>query len=123
MSAILERLRAKAAYAFLAVGVIWLAVAALAGSALILWPALACLLGGLQLKMWPTRRLTWAWAVSSAVLGFLLATYQVFAWVPYLGGAFSSVAAEAFGAFVVLALMHLFLFYVGLRPAPAPSTA
>ena len=67
--------------------------------------------------MWPARRLTWAWAVSTAVLGFLLAAYQVYAWVPFLGGAFSSAAAEATAAFVVLAVLHLLLFYVGLKPA------
>lgn len=117
MSAYLDALRAHTEYVFFAVGVLWLAVAVLAGSLLILWPAVACLLGGLQLKMWPGRRLTWSWAVSTAILGFLLAAYQVYAWAPFLEGTFSSVAAEASGAFVVLALLHLFLLFVGAKPA------
>lgn len=120
MSALLERLRVNAAYAYLFVGVIWVGVAALAGSALVLWPAAACLLGGAQLWKWPARRLTWAWAVSTAFLGFLLSAYLVYAWAPFLGGAFSGVASGATGAFVVLALLSLALFYAGLKP---PSTA
>jgi hypothetical protein len=117
MSSLLGMLRANSAYAFIGVGVIWLAVAAVAGSALILWPVLACLLGGVQLWKWPARRLTWAWAVSTAVLGFLLAAYQLYAWLPFVGGAFSSVAAVSAAVFTVLALMHLFLIYAGAKPA------
>ena len=100
-----------------------MAAAVLAGSALVLWPAAACLLGGVMLRAWPDGRLTWSWAVSAAVLGFLLAAYQVYAWAPFLGGAFSSVAAEASGAFVVLALLHIVLFYAGLRPTPSAEPA
>lgn len=123
MSALLGRLRANAAYAYLFVGVLWVVVAVLAWSALVLWPAVACLLGGLMLRMWPGGRLTWSWAVSAAVLGFLIAAYLVYSWAPFLGGAFSSVAAEATGAFTVLALLHLFLFYAGLRSAPSAQGA
>ncbi|MDG6909394.1 MAG: hypothetical protein JRN08_03400 [Nitrososphaerota archaeon] len=119
MSALLGTLKTNSAYLFFVVGVIWLAVAVLAGSALILWPVVACLLGGVQLRMWPGRRLTWAWAISTAVLGFLLAAYLVYAWVPYLGGAFSTVAGEASGVFAVLAVLHLLLFYSGVNPPKA----
>ena len=124
MSALLGRLRDNSPYAFIAVGVLWLVVAVAADSALILWPAIACLLGGVLLKMWPTERLTWAWTVSAAVLGFLLAAYQVYAWVPFLGGAFSGVAAVASVVFIVFAVLHAFLFYVGIyppKPAAEPS--
>lgn len=122
MSSILGSLRANSPYAYIAVGVVWLAVAALAGSALILWPVLACVLGGVQLRLWPTRRLTWAWAVSTAALGFLISAYQVYAWLPFLVGAFSSVAAAASALFVVLALLHVFLFYAGSRPPRAEES-
>lgn len=122
MSSLLGAIRANSAYAFVAVGVVWLAVALLAGSALVLWPVLACVFGGLQLRTWPTRKLTWAWAVSTAVFGFLLAVYQVYAWFPYLGGSFSTVASEASAVFVVLALMHLLLIYVGAKPAKAATS-
>jgi len=121
MSSLLGYLRTNSAYAYFAVGFVWLAVAVLAGSALILWPVLALVLGGAQLRMWPARRLTWAWAVSTAVFGFLLAAYQVYAWLPFLGGAFSTVAATASSVFAVLALLHLFLFYAALKPAEAAS--
>ncbi len=121
MSAILGTIRANSAYAYIAVGALWLAVAVLAGSALILWPVVACVLGGVQLKMWPARRLTWAWAVSTAVLGLLLAAYQVYAWVPFLGGSFGSVAAAATAAFAVLTVAHVLLLYMGAKPARAET--
>jgi hypothetical protein len=122
MSSFLGTVRTNSAYAFIAVGVVWLAVAVLAGSALILWPVLACFLGGVQLRMWPGRRLTWAWAVATAVFGFLLAAYQVYAWLPFVGGVFSSIATSASASFAALALLHLFLIYVGVRPAKASAS-
>ena len=117
MSALIGTLRGNSAYVFIAVGVLWLGVAVAAGTALILWPVVACVLGGVFLKMWPAKRLTWAWAVSTAVFGFLLAAYQVYAWLPFLGGDFAGVAAVASVVFVIFALLHLFLFYVGASPA------
>jgi hypothetical protein len=116
MSALLGTLRGNSAYVFIAVGVLWLAVAVAAGSALILWPVFACVLGGVLLKMWPTGRLTWAWTISTAVFGFLLAAYQVYAWLPFLGGTFSGIAAVASVVFFVFALLHAFLFYAGAYP-------
>ena len=121
MSALLGALRAKAAYVFILAGAFWMAVAALAGSALLLWPVLACLAGGALLWARPGGRLTWAWSISTAVFGFLLAAYQVYAWAPFLGGVFSSVAAEGTAAFAVLALVHLLLIYLGVRPQPGAA--
>lgn len=123
MSSLLGTVRANSSYAFVAVGVVWLAVAVLAGSALILWPVLACILGGVQLRLWPTRRLTWAWVVSTSVLGFLISAYQVYAWFPFLGGSFSSVAAASSAVFVVLALLHVLLFYAGSKSPTTESSA
>ncbi len=113
MPRVLDALVSNASYAFIAVGVGWAAVAVIAGSTLVLWPVVACLAGGVQLRMWPGRRLTWAWAVSTAVMGFLLAAYLVYAWLGFLGGAFSNLAAAALVAFVVLAAAHVVLFYAG----------
>lgn len=121
MSALLGTLKGNSAYVFIAVGVLWLAVAVASGSPLILWPAAACVLGGVFLRTWPEKKLTWAWGVSTAVFGFLLASYQVYAWLPFLGGSFSGIAAVASGVFVVFAALHLFLFYVGTSPRPAPE--
>jgi len=124
MPRILDSIAANAAYAFVAVGVIWLVVAFLTGSALVLWPVVACVAGGAQLKLWPSRRLTWAWVVSSAVMGFLLSVYQVYAWLSFLGGAFSSLAAASSIGFALLAVAHLFLFYAGTaKPSAAESAA
>ena len=118
MSAFLGTLKDNSAYAFIGVGVLWLAVAVVGGSALILWPVVACVLGGVFLKMWPAQRITWAWAVSTAVFGFLLAAYLVYEWLGLLGGAFSGTAAIASGVFVVFAILHVFLFYLGFAPKP-----
>lgn len=116
MSEVFGVLRANSAYAFLAVGVVWLGVAVAAGSVLMLWPVVACILSGAMLKSRPGLRFTWAWAVSSAVLGFLLAAYQVYAWAPFLSGAFSTVAGTSIAGFAVLAAVHLFLIYAGAKP-------
>ncbi len=121
MPDILGMLRTNSSYAFLVVGVVWLAVAVLASSVLILWPVAACIVSGLALRMWPGGRFTWAWTVSSAVLGFLLSAYQVYAWAPFLGGTFSVTAAVTLVGFAVFAVVHLLLFYTGLRPASSPA--
>jgi hypothetical protein len=124
MPRLLDALAANAAYAFIAVGIVWLAVAVLADSALMLWPVIACVAGGIQLKLWPSGRLTWAWAISSAVMGFLLSAYQVYAWLGFLGGAFSSLATASMVGFLVLAIAHVFLFYAGTaKPKTAKSTS
>jgi hypothetical protein len=122
MPNVVGMLRANSAYAFLAVGVVWLAVAVLAGSALVLWPVVACFVSGYALKMMPGHRFTWAWVLSSAVMGFLLSTYQIYAWSPFVGGAFSTLAATILVGFAVFAVVHVFLFYAGLRPAVALDT-
>lgn len=120
MPTVFEQLRNNAAYAFFAVGVVWLVIAFIAGSWLILWPVVACLAGGALLRLWPGRRLTWAWAVSSAALGFLISAYQVYAWAPFFGGAFSALAGASAAGFAVLAVVHVVLLYAGAsRPRPA----
>ena len=123
MPSLFGALRANASYAFFGVGVVWLAVAALAGSALTLWPVVAFLVSGYLLRARPAGRFTWAWVISSAVLGFLLSAYQVYAWFPFLGGAFSTLALATLGGFGVFAVVHLLLFYIGLRPSSsAPAS-
>ena len=111
MPRLLDVLVANAAYAFIAVGVVWLAVAVLGGSFLILWPVVACIAGGVMLREWPAGRLTWPWAVATAVLGFLLSAYEVYEWIAFLGGTFSTLAAASVIGFALFALAHVFLFY------------
>jgi len=123
MPKFLDTLAVNVAYAFIAVGVIWLAVAFLASSSLILWPALACLAGGIMLREWPVGRLTWPWAVATAVMGFLLSAYQVYAWLSFLGGTFSTLAAASVAGFAVFALVHAFLFYAATTKPTIPRGA
>ena len=118
MPKFLDPLVANAPYFFIAVGVVWLAIAAATGSALILWPVIACIAAGIMLRQIPSHRFTWAWVISSAVLGFVISLYLVYTWVGYLGGAFSSLAAESLAAFAVLAVVHVFLFFAGSAKPP-----
>jgi len=116
---LLEPLVVNAPYFFIAVGVFWLAIAFLTGSALILWPVIACVLGGLMLRQMPSFRLTWAWVVATAAMGFLICAYQVYSWAGFLGGTFSGLAAGSLVTFAVLAVIHMFLFYAGTaKPGP-----
>jgi hypothetical protein len=108
-----DPLVANAPYFFIAVGVIWLAIAFLTGSALILWPVVACAVAGLMLRRMPSHRFTWAWVVATASMGFLICAYQVYSWAGFLSGTFSGLAAGSFVSFAVLAVLHLFLFYAG----------
>ena len=122
MPKFLDTLVANAAYLFIAVGVIWLAVAILADSPLVLWPVVACIAGGIMLRQWPSGRLTWAWCVATAVMGLLLSAYQVYAWLSFLGGAFSSVAGASTVGFILLAILNVLLLYAcTAKPAAAKA--
>jgi hypothetical protein len=121
MSRILNPLRDYVAYAFLAVGVGWLVVAYNTSSYLVLWPVITCFIGGILLRLRPGERLTWAWASSTAVLGFLLAGYQAYVASFLVGGALSSVASISAGAFSVFAAVHLLLLYAGNSSRPEPK--
>ncbi len=113
MPAPLKLLKANAPYAYGVMGVLWLAVAAVTGTLLLLWPVAACLVGGALLRMQPGKRLTWAWATAAALMGFLLAAYQAYAAVPLVAGAFAVVAGASLAVFAVFALGHLLLLYAG----------
>ena len=113
MPSFVELLRKNSPYAFIVVGVIWIVVAFVAGSLIILWPVVLCIAAGALLKMRPGQRFTWAWATSSAAMGFLVAGYQAYFWVPYATGSLSSLAALSAGGFGVFAVVHLFLLYAG----------
>lgn len=121
MPKVSDILKSNLAYGFMVVGVVWAVLAVGLGVVLILWPALTCLAAGLLLKLLPSGRITWAWAISSAVLGLLVSAYQVYAAIPFVRGTFSFVAAETLAGFVVLALVHLVLLYSGYSPAAKPT--
>jgi hypothetical protein len=124
MPKILDALVERAAYFFVAAGVIWLAVAVLADSSLIVWPVVACIAGGVMLREWPSGRFTWAWCVATAVMGFLLSAYQVYSWLSFLGGAFSTLAAGSTIGFGLFAVVHvLMLFAVTSKPAAAKAAS
>ena len=110
-------LRKNMSYVFVLFCVVWLAVAYLAASWLVLWPAVACGAGGALLKLRPGRRLTNAWAPSAALLGFVLSAYQVYATVPLLSGAFVTVAGASAAIFTILAVAHAYLAYASYSGA------
>jgi len=117
MSSVFGMLRTNAPYFFIVVGLVWGALGVLTGAAVAAWPAVACVAAGLLLKFMPGHRLTWAWAVATASMGLIISAYQVYAWAPLLGGAFSTVAGETLAGFTVFALVHIILFIVGaVRP-------
>ena len=121
MPRVLDRIRDFSAYAFVAIGLVWLAIAFLAGSALLLWPVVACIVGGVLLRLRSGGRLSFAWASSAAVMGLVLSGYQVYQWIPFLGGAFNNLAVESLGGFVVLAAVHFLLLYVAATRPKAPK--
>jgi hypothetical protein len=124
MPKFLDTLVSNIAYAFIVVGVIWLVISILSDSSLILWPVVACIAAGIMLREWPSGRLTWSWGVATAVMGFLLSAYQVYAWLSFLGGAFSTLAVVSVIGFAVFAIVHVFLFYaVTSRPGVAKAAA
>ena len=123
MPSLLDPLVSRAPYFFMAVGLIWLAVAFLAGSSFVLWPVVACVAGGLLLRQVPSHRFTWAWVVATAVMGFLIAVYQVYAWLGFLGGAFSTAAAAPVIGFLVLAAVHVLLFYAAVSKPSLPEAS
>jgi hypothetical protein len=116
-----DLLRSYLAYQFMAVGVVWAVVAVWLGLALVLWPALTCLVGGALQKLWPSGRLTWPWVTSAAVLGFLVSGYQAYLAIPFVGGTFSAVASETLAAFAIFALVHLVLLWSGYVSPGKPA--
>jgi len=97
------------AYVFVLFGVVWVAIAFLAGSALVLWPAVACMAAGVLMKFRPGSRLSLAWAPSAAILGLLLSAYQAYVAVTLLSGAFVAIASATVAVFIILAVFHLYL--------------
>lgn len=114
MASVFGMLRSNAAYFFILVGLVWAAVGVLTGTLLVAWPAVACIAGGVLLKMMPGHRLTWAWVVATAAMGFLISVYQLYAWAPFAGGFFSALAGEALAGFGVFAVVHVVLLFAGV---------
>ena len=123
MSSVIGKLRANGAYLFIAVGVVWAALGLYTGSRLVAWPAAACIAGGVLLRQMPGRRFTWSWSISAAVMGLIVSAYQVYAWAPLLGGAFSTLAGATLAGFVVFAVVHVFLAYAGSASSSAVRSA
>jgi hypothetical protein len=118
MPGILGTLKANIAYAFIAVGIVWLGVAYLVGP-LVLWPVATCIIAGLLIKLRGGTRLAWAWATSSAVLGLVLSGYAAYVDALLITGPFSTIASVSLAGFGVLALVHLILLYAVYSPKKA----
>jgi hypothetical protein len=114
-------LKSNLAYEFIVVGVVWAIAAVGLGLVLVLWPVLTCLAAGLLLMFLPSGRITWPWATSSAILGFLVSAYQAYVAIPLVSSAFSLVATETLAGFAFFALVHLVLLYSGYSPAARPA--
>ena len=106
-------LRRNAAYAYVAVGLVWLAIAYYEQSELLLWPVVVMVVGGALLKVRPGERITWAWAVSAAVLGLVLALYQAYVAAPLIVGQTSMIAVVSLSVFALFGLAHVLLAYAG----------
>jgi len=116
MSRVLGPLRSRAPYAFMVVGVAWIAVAVSVRSLLVLWPVVALLGAGVLLKIKPSDRFTWAWSRSSAVLGLLLSAWRAYQSIPFIGGSFTTIASISLGAFAAFGVVHFLLLYLGNEP-------
>lgn len=109
MQSALSLVKKNLAYAFVIFGAIWVAIALLAGSALVLWPAVACFAAGVLMRVRPGSRLSIAWGPSAAILGLLLCAYQAYVAVTLLSGSFVTIASLSVVVFVLLGLGHLYL--------------
>lgn len=118
MQSVASFARRNLAYVFFVFALIWLGIAALAGSALILWPVLACGASGVFLKFTPASALAAAWPTASALMGLFLCGYQVYVAAPLVSGAFTTIAAISVVAFLVLGLGHVYLAYASLPAKP-----
>ncbi len=116
MQSVSQTLRRNLAYVFIAVGLLWLVVGALTGSAFAAWPVVACILSGILLKAYPDSRLTTPWASATAIMGLFLSAYQVYAAAPLLSGAFATIAGSSMAIFFVFGVFHLLLLAAS-RPA------
>jgi hypothetical protein len=111
--------RKNLAYTFVVFGAIWVVIAFLAGSALVLWPAVACVVAGILLRAMPGSRLAIAWGPAAAILGLLLCAYQVYAAIPLLTGAFVMVASVSVVVFFLLGLGHAYLAFASYTTSQA----
>lgn len=114
----MEPAKRNVSYLFLAAGLLWLVALYATSSVLILWPAMACIVSFVLLKVLPDQRLSFAWVMASGVLGFVLSAYQVYVSLTFLIGPFGTVAAVSLVVFLVFAVYHLFLMYAE-RSQPA----
>jgi len=120
----LELVRKNLSYAFFLLGVVWLVIAAYTGYPIVIWPVATCVVAGLLLRLRPSERFTWAWMTSTAAMGLIIAAYQAYYWLPFIGGSLNALAALTAGGFAVFALVHLvMLFLGGTKPSAVISAA
>lgn len=112
-------LRRNLAYVFVVFALIWLAIAALTGSVLVLWPVLACGASGALLRFTPASGLSASLPTASAIMGLFLSAYQVYVATPLLAGAFNTIASISIASFAVLGIGHVYLAYASLPTRPA----
>jgi hypothetical protein len=109
MQALSGTLRDNLSYLFIVVGTVWLGLAYVTGSLLLLWPVVACVISGVLLKAAPSAKLTVAWAGASALMGIVLSAYQAYSASPLVAGQFAEIASLSLVGFVLFGLAHLYL--------------
>lgn len=119
MQSAFSAVRKYLSYLFILFALIWVGIAFLAGSVFVLWPAVACGVGGVLLKAMPGSRLTVAWAPAASLLGLILSAYQVYEAIPLLSGAFATVASASAALFFLLGVGHVYLAYASYSAGSA----
>jgi hypothetical protein len=119
MQSALATVKKNLGYVFVVFGIIWVAIAFLAGSLLVLWPAVALAAAGVLIKLRPKWRLSIAWGPAAAILGLLLCGYQVYEAAMLVSGTFVTVASASVVLFFILGLGHLYLAFASYSSSPA----
>jgi hypothetical protein len=87
----------------------WIAIIATGAGFLLFWAALAALLSGVAIIAAPSNWMTRPLAGASALFGLVLMIYQAYVASALLGTSMATLGAESLAAFVVLAIVYLYL--------------
>jgi hypothetical protein len=94
---------------FFLVGAFWIAVIATGGGYLLLWAALAAVLSGAAVVAAPSNWVTRPLAGAGSLFVLMLAIYQAYEASTLFGTSMASLGAESLAAFVILAVISLYL--------------
>ncbi len=95
----------------------WILIVATKGGSLLLWAAAAAALSGAIIIAAPSSWVTKPLAGASSLFGLTLAIYQAYMASTLLGTSLASLGAESVAAFVVFALVNLYLIAATISTA------